>query len=63
MKLTSFLKTAAIPVILAIGGGLIDLRVQMGRLQAETADVKARVERIERLVDSSIRYGMLEVTP
>lgn len=63
MKLTSFLKAAAIPVILAVGGGLIDLRVQVGRLQQETADVKARVERIERLVDSGARYGMLEADP
>lgn len=60
MRLTSFLKAAAIPVILAVGGGLIDLRVQVGRLQESSADVKARVERIERMVDSGARYGMLE---
>lgn len=63
MTLTSFLKAAAVPTILAIGGGLIDLRVQVGRLQVESADVKARTERIERLIDSSTRYGMLEADP
>lgn len=63
MTLTSFLKGAAIPVVVAVGGGIIDMRVQIGRLQQETADVKARVERIERLVDSGTRYGMLEADP
>jgi len=61
MKVDSLL-TKVTPVLLAaaiIGG--IRVHADVARLQQETTDIKTRIARIEQLLDSGARYGMLEV--
>lgn len=48
-------------LVMAGIGAAIDMRIAVARLQTETSDVKSRVERIERMVDSSTRFSMKEV--
>lgn len=47
-------------LVMAAIGAAIDMRIALAQLQSESSDIKSRVERIERMVDSNTRFSMME---
>lgn len=47
-------------LVMAAIGAAVDMRIALARLQTESSDIKSRVERIERMVDSNTRFSMME---
>ncbi len=54
-----WLLVALIPALVTFSGGLIEMRVAVGRMETRMADIDKRVERIENRLDSNARTSSL----
>ena len=55
-----WLLRALIPVALAIGGGAIEMRVAIGRLEEHMIDVDRRLARVEQAVEFRATVARME---
>lgn len=57
-----WIRAAIVPVGLAVAGGLIDMRVRLGIVQEQTAEISHRLDKIEQSLEAR-RVADLESLP